>query len=163
MLPTYSISKIAAEAVVRFSAREFQLPTVITRFSVPYGDNGGWPWFHLMMMKSGTEIPIHSDRPNLFNPIHQDDYVAQIPAMLELASTPAHIVNWGGPQASLEEWCGILGELTGLEPRFRETTDTIGSVTLDLAHMHEAIGQATVDLRDGLRRLVEARDPELLV
>ena len=29
MLPTYSISKIAAEAVARFAAREFGLPTVV--------------------------------------------------------------------------------------------------------------------------------------
>ncbi len=162
MLPTYSICKIAAEAVARFAAREWQIPTVIARFSVPYGDNGGWPWFHLMMMNSGTPIPVHPDKPNLFNPIHEDDYVAQIPRLLELASVPANIVNWGGSQSSIEEWCAILGELTGLEPKFRSTDQTIGSVTLDLAHMHETLGEAKVSIRDGLRRMVEARNPELL-
>jgi nucleoside-diphosphate-sugar epimerase len=162
MLPTYSVCKIAAEAVARSAARIFEIPTVIARFSVPYGDNGGWPWFHLMMMKAGAEIPVHPDRPNLFNPIHEDDYIAQVPAMLALASVPATVINWGGPQSSIEEWCGILAELTGLEARFRETTDTIGSVTLDLTRMHDAIGLARVDVRSGLERMVAALEPALL-
>jgi len=162
MLPTYSISKIAAETVARFAAREWQVPTVIARFSVPYGNNGGWPWFHLLMMKSGAEIPVHPDSPNLFNPIHEDDYVAQIPAMLAQATVPATVVNWGGEQSSIEEWCGILAELTGLEPKFKVTDATIGSVTLDLSNMNKRLGPARVDLREGLRRMVEARNPELL-
>jgi UDP-glucuronate 4-epimerase len=162
MLPTYSICKIAAETVARFGAREWQIPTVIARFSVPYGNNGGWPWFHLMMMKGGAEIPVHADGPNLFNPIHEDDYIAQIPRMLELASVPASVVNWGGPQSSIEEWCAILGELTGLTPKFRETDQTIGSVTLDLGRMKETVGETRVPLRDGLRRMVESLNPELL-
>lgn len=162
MLPTYSICKIAAEAVARFAARQWRIPTVIARFSVPYGDNGGWPWFHLMMMKGGVEIPVHPERPNLFNPIHEDDYIAQIPAMLAQASLPARILNWGGPQSSIEEWCAILAELTGLEPRFRETDETIGSVTLDLSAMKQSVGEAKVGIREGIRRMLEARNPELL-
>ena len=162
MLPTYSLCKIAAETVVRFAAREWQIPTVIARFSVPYGDNGGWPWFHLMMMRSGAEIPIHPETPNLFNPIHEDDYIAQLPRLLSLASTPASVVNWGGPQSSIEEWCGILGELTGLEPRFKQTDRTIGSVTLDLARMKQEVGECRVPLRAGLERMVRALNPELL-
>ena len=42
-LRTYSICKIAAEATARWAAQRFELPTVITRLSVPYGDRGGWP------------------------------------------------------------------------------------------------------------------------
>jgi hypothetical protein len=72
LFPTYSISKIAAETVVRFGARHWNLPTTIARFSVPYGDNGGWPWYHLMMMKGGTPISLRPDGPNLYNPIHED-------------------------------------------------------------------------------------------
>jgi nucleoside-diphosphate-sugar epimerase len=162
MLPTYSLCKIAAEAVVRFAAREFGVPAVIARLSVPYGSNGGWPWFHLMMMRAGSEIPVHPDAPSLFNPIHEDDYVAHVPKLLGLASVPASIVNWGGAQASLEEWCAILAELTGLEPKFRPTEQTIGSVTLDLSRMRQTLGPTRVPLREGLRRMVEARNPELL-
>ena len=162
MMPTYSIAKIAAESMARFVAREWNLPTTIARFSVPYGDNGGWPWFHLLMMKAGHPIPVHPEAPNLFNPIHEDDYIAQIPRLLEIASAPAQIVNWGGEPASIEDWCGYLGELTGLLPKFDRTERTIARLPLDLARMHELVGPARVPWREGLRRMVQARAPELL-
>lgn len=162
MFPTYSISKIAAETVVRFASAQWNVPAVIARFSVPYGDNGGWPLFHLLMMRAGGEIPVHVEQPNVYNPIHEDDYVGQVPKLLAAASVPAVTVNWGGAPASIEEWCGYLGEITGLEPRFRATTDALGSIELDLTRMHELVGPATVPWRDGIRRMVGARFPDLL-
>ena len=163
MFPTYSISKIAAETVVKFAAREFGVPTTIARFSVPYGNNGGWPWFHLMMMKSGAPIAVHPDAPNRYNPIHEDDYIAQIPKLLEIADVPATILNWGGSEpVSIEEWCAFLAELTGLEPRFETREDTLGPLPVDTTKMDTLVGSTTVGWRDGVRRMVEARNPELL-
>jgi UDP-glucuronate 4-epimerase len=162
MMPTYSICKIAAETVVRFAAQHWSIPTTIARLSVPYGDNGGWPWFHVIMMKNGAPVPRHPDRPNLFNPIHEDDYIAQVPGLLEAAGVPATTVNWGGRQASLEEWCAHLAELTGLELKFRDDAQTIPSITMDLTRMHELVGEARTDWRDGIRRMVESLNPELL-
>lgn len=162
MFPTYSISKIAAETVVRFAAAQWNVPTVIARFSVPYGDNGGWPLFHLLMMRAGGEIPVHVEQPNVYNPIHEDDYIAQVPKLLAIAGVPAVTINWGGAPASIEEWCGYLGEITGLEPRFRPASDALGSLELDLTRMHELIGPAQVSWRDGIRRMVQARFPDLL-
>jgi len=163
LFPTYSISKIAAETVVRFAAGQWALPTVIARLSVPYGNQGGWPWFHLMMMKAGQPIAVHPEGPNLYNPIHEDDYIAHLPRLLGSADVPAVTVNWGGSDpVSIEEWCGYLAELTGLEPRFQKTEQALGSLRMDLSRMHELLGRTRVDWRDGLRRLVEARNPELL-
>jgi nucleoside-diphosphate-sugar epimerase len=163
MLPTYSISKIAAETMVRFASREWQIPTTIVRFSVPYGDNGGWPWFHLMMMHSGHPIPVHPDKPNTYNPIHEDDYIRQLPTMLAIAGVPPTTVNWGGKDTvSVEEWTAYLGELTGLSPRFNPTRDTIGPLPIDLTRMHELVGPTEIDWHDGFRRMVEALSPELL-
>ncbi len=163
MLPTYSLSKIAAESVVRFAARQYDVPTTIARFSVPYGPNGGWPLMHLEMMRAGRPIPVFPERPNIYNPIHEDDYVAHVPGMLEMATVPARVVNWGGSETvSLEEWCRYLGELTGLEATFKETRKTLPSLPLDLARMHEHLGLTKVSWRDGMRRLVELHAPELL-
>ena len=126
MMPTYSVCKIAAEAVARTAARQLDLPTTIARLNVPYGDNGGWPSFHLEMMLAGQPVPVHPDAPSLYNPIHDDDIAAQVPRLLEIASVPATIVNWAGrDQVSIEEWCAYLGELTGLEPKFVTTDQTI--------------------------------------
>ena len=65
MFPTYSISKIAGESVCRFTAAQFGIPATIARLSVPYGDNGGWPFYHLLMMKEGIPIDIHPETPNI--------------------------------------------------------------------------------------------------
>ncbi|MBI1815718.1 MAG: NAD(P)-dependent oxidoreductase [Deltaproteobacteria bacterium] len=162
MLPTYSICKIAAETMARFSARQWNLPTTIVRLSVPYGNNGGWPAMHLDWLLAGRPIPLNPEQPNLFNPIHEDDIFAHIPKLLAIASVPATVLNWGGSDAaSIEEWCGYLGQLTGHEPKFVTTDKTIGSITVDLTRMHELIGHTTVHWRDGLRRMIAARHPEL--
>jgi UDP-glucuronate 4-epimerase len=162
-LRTYSICKIAAEATARWAADRFSLPTTVARLSVPYGDRGGWPAIHLEMMINGTDIPVHLDAPSVYHPLHEDDIIAMVPGLIGAAGTPATTVNWGGDQAvSVEEWCGYLSELTGVPARFAPTRDTIDSVQIDLSRMHELVGTTSVDWRDGMRRMVASRHPELL-
>ncbi|MBW2243669.1 MAG: NAD(P)-dependent oxidoreductase, partial [Deltaproteobacteria bacterium] len=163
MMPTYSLAKIAAEAVVRFAARHWKLPTTIARLGVPYGDEGGWPWYHLMMMKSGVPIPVHPDGPNRFPLFHEDDYLRSIEGLLEMASVPATLVNWAGSEDTcIEEWCAYLGELTGLEPKLTAGDQTLAPLPLDVSKLEARVGPSQVSWREGLRRMVEARNPELL-
>lgn len=162
-LRTYSIGKIAAESTARWAALRFSLPTTIARLSVPYGDRGGWPAIHLEIMRNGGEIPVHLDAPSVYHPIHERDIIAMVPGLLDAASCPATVVNWGGSEAvSIEEWSTYLAELTGLEARFAPTAQTIDSVQIDLTKMHSLVGPTTVDWREGMRSMVEARHPELL-
>jgi UDP-glucuronate 4-epimerase len=163
MFQTYSISKIAAEAMARSCARRLKLPTTIARLNVPYSDQGGWPAFLLEAMLADQPVFVHEDGPSEYQPIHHDDIVAMIPALLDAARTPATIVNWAGDEvASIEDWCGYMGELTGLEPKFVSTPHTLSSVTCDLTRMHELVGHTRTQWRDGLARMVKARHPELL-
>ncbi len=99
LMPTYSICKIAAEVVARTVARSFAIPTTIARLNVPYGDGGGWPAIHLEQVLAGTPIAVSPDAPNTYNPIHEDDIIAMVPRLLEIASVPATVVNWGGSEA----------------------------------------------------------------
>ena len=162
-LRTYSICKIAAEATARWAARRFELPTTIARLSVPYGDRGGWPAIHLEMMLNGAAIPVHIDAPSVYHPLHEEDIFGMIPSLLAAARVPATVVNWGGDEGvSIEAWCGYLSELTGIEARFEPTASTIDSVQIDLSRMHALVGTTTVAWRDGLRRMVATRHPELL-
>jgi nucleoside-diphosphate-sugar epimerase len=155
LFPTYSISKIAAESVVRLCARRLGVPATIARLSVPYGDTGGWPFYHLIMMRSGAPIAVHPERPNLYNLLHVDDYLEKIPRLLAAASVDTTTVNFGGSQAtSIEEWCAYLQELTGIVPTFRDDPETFGSLCLDMERMHELIGPTRVDWRDGILRMV---------
>jgi UDP-glucuronate 4-epimerase len=161
-MPTYSISKIAAEVVARTGARQWGLPTTIARLNVPYGDNGGWPSFHLDWMLAGQPIMVHTNKPSLYNPIHEEDIIEKIPRLLEVAGVPATTVNWAGREAvSIEEWCGFMGELAGLEPQFAYTDQTLESVTTDNSLMHRLVGETSVAWREGMRRMVAVRHPEL--
>ncbi len=162
-LRTYSICKIAAEATARWSAQRYSLPTTIARLSVPYGDAGGWPAIHLEMMLNGSPIPVHDDAPSVYHPIHEDDIIGMVPGLVAAASVPALTVNWGGDETvSIEEWCGYLAELTGAPANLASTKDTIDSVDIDLSLMHERVGTTTVGWKEGMRRMVAARHPELL-
>jgi nucleoside-diphosphate-sugar epimerase len=163
MFPTYSISKIAAETVCRFVAHQFSIPTTIARLSVPYGNNGGWPFYHLLMMKEGIPIDVHPEAPNYYNLLHVDDYIDKIPYLLAAATSGVTTVNFGGSEkTSIEEWCAWLTELTGLEPVFRENPQAFGSLCIDTTRMHELIGPTAVDWKTGIRRMVESLSPDLL-
>jgi hypothetical protein len=114
------------------------------------------------MLLGGSAIPIHDGSSNLFNPIHEDDVIAMLEPLLAAASVPATVVNWGGDDAvGIEEWCQYLGGLLGVEPEFVKTDQTISSVNVDLTRMHELAGRTTVPWRDGFRRMVATRHPEL--
>ena len=163
MFPTYSIAKIAAERVCIFAAQQFGIPTTIARLNVPYGDNGGWPYFHFMLMRNGAPIEVHPERPNYYNPLHADDCVEKIPRLLACATPEVTITNFGGSQqVSIEEWCEYLGELVGVTPKFVENPKALGSVCIDLTRMHSLIGETRVDWRAGMHRMVKSLAPDLL-
>jgi UDP-glucuronate 4-epimerase len=163
MFPTYSISKIAGEVVARSMARALGVPTTIARLNLPYGDNGGWPYFHMEMILAGIPIPVPPGGPARYNPIHEDDIIATIPKLLEVASVPATTVNWAGDQTvSLQQWCTYLGSLVGREPAFEESEQTLRGVPTDVTRMRELIGGTTVDWHDGMRRMASKFHPELV-
>ncbi|MFK7975154.1 MAG: NAD-dependent epimerase/dehydratase family protein [Halioglobus sp.] len=163
MFPTYSISKIAAETVCKFAAHQHDIPTTIARLSVPYGDNGGWMYFHMLMMQGGIAIDLHPDKPNYYNPLHSDDYIEKIPYLLGAATQEVTTVNFGGSQqVSIEQWCEYIAELTGFEPVFQENPKAFGSLCIDTTRMHELIGETKVDWREGIRRQLENLAPEVL-
>ena len=164
MFPTYSIAKIAAETVCRFVAHQQGIPTTIARLSVPYGDNGGWMYYHLLMMQGGIPIDLHPEAPNYYNPLHVDDYLEKIPYLLAAATTDVTTVNFGGSQrVSIEEWCAYIVELTGFEPVFQDNPRAFGSLSIDTTRMHELIGETRVDWRDGIRSQILKLAPELLL
>jgi UDP-glucuronate 4-epimerase len=167
LLPTYSICKIAQETVVRFAAQEHGVPLTIARLSVPYGDNGGWPYWHTVMMQNNVPVTVHPEQPNQYTPLHADDYCRHIPYLLAAATPEATIVNWGGGQVvSVEEWCAWISELTGFKPTFDLQPSAFGSLVADITQLQNILGDepvSSVDWKDGIQRMLQNMAPQLLL
>lgn len=159
MSPTYSISKIAEEAVARFCSRAYDLPVTIARMNASYGTNGGLPTYHLDWVLAGQPVVTRWD-PCHYSLIHQDDINGQLEAILDAASTPATIVNWAGDETpSVQEWCAYMGEISGCAPDVRSIPidgTTRGSIA-DVSKRLSITGPCTVSWRDGLRRVFDER------
>jgi UDP-glucuronate 4-epimerase len=159
----YSFSKIAGEAVCTWVADQYKIPLTIIRICSTYGPEGGAPVDRLEMMLRKKPISLHPDKPNNYNPIYEDDYVELGIRAMEVAAVPPVVVNWAGSETvSAEDYCAYMGELVGVEPIFHYTTAAHTPLWPDVTHMHEVLGRTKIHWRDGFRRMIEARHPELL-
>ena len=160
--PTYCVSKIAQEAVTRFAAQEYQLPTVLARMNVAYGDNGGLPSMILDGMLAGQPVAVLPDRPSLCSPIHEDDIFEQTPRLLAAASVPATITNWGGDEVvEIQELTRYLAELSGLDLELVESAEGIHHYLLDATRRRSLAGECRVPWREGVKRMLAAKYPDL--
>ncbi|HXA73395.1 MAG TPA: NAD(P)-dependent oxidoreductase [Acidimicrobiales bacterium] len=158
----YSFSKVAGEAVCTWISREFGVPLTIIRICSTYGPEGGTPADRFERMLAGKPVRLHPDAPNNFNPIYEDDYVAHGIRALEVADALPVVVNWAGSETvSAEEYCAYMGELVGIEPTIVYDPAVHTALWPDVTHMHEVLGRTKVHWRDGFRRMIEARHPEL--
>lgn len=154
--PIYSISKVASEAVVKFTSEQFNIPAVIARMNVSYGANGGLPVMHLEAIKKGQPIYLHSDKPNYFSPVHEKDYYRQMLKLIAIASSPPVLVNWCGSQlVSAENWCEYMGSLLAIKPNIVHTDQVFPCTPCDTTHLHSLIGETEIDWKQGMRMLVE--------
>jgi nucleoside-diphosphate-sugar epimerase len=159
--PTYSVSKITQEAIARYCARAFDLPVTIARMNASYGPNGGLPTYHLDWAAARMPVVTRWD-PCPYSLIHQDDINEQTEALLDAASVPATVVNWGGDEGvSVQEWCAYIGELTGLPVDVQVTPipGTLRGSIADPTKRMSFTGPCKVGWRDGIRRTFEARYP----
>jgi nucleoside-diphosphate-sugar epimerase len=159
--PTYSMSKIAQEAVARTCARLYDLPVTIARMNASYGPNGGLPVYHLDAAAAGERVTTRWD-PCPYMPIHEDDINRQTAALLEAATVPARIVNWGGDDAvSVQEWCAFFAELTGHDVPVDvvETPGTLRGSIADPTARQAIAGRCEIGWKDGLRAAYAARHP----
>jgi UDP-glucuronate 4-epimerase len=160
--PNYSFSKVAAEAVCTWVAQRFDIPLTIIRICSTYGPHGGAPADRLDAMLARKPIRLHPDKPNNYNPIYEDDYVELGIRAMEVADTPPVVVNWAGSETvSIEEYCTYMARLVGVEPIFEKTVDAHAPLWPDVTRMHEVLGRTKVGWREGFRRMIVARHPEI--
>jgi nucleoside-diphosphate-sugar epimerase len=151
---------VAQEAVARFCASAFGLPVVITRLNTVYTDAQGFlPPINMDMIMRDMPVSVRWD-PMPHHPIHVDDMCLQLEAMLDAASTPANIVNWGGDEVvTTQEWCTMVGEWSGKAVTLKTepipgSTHTAGS---DQTKRKGITGPSTIGFREAFKAIYQAR------
>lgn len=158
----YSFAKVAAESVLTWIAQHHAIPLTIIRICSTYGPLGGAPADRLEAILAGKPIRLHPDKPNNYNPIYEDDYVALGIRAMEVASVPPVVVNWSGSETvSIEDYCTYLGKLVGKEPVFEYSESAHTPLWPDVTHMHQVLGRTQIPWQEGMRRMVKALHPEL--
>jgi nucleoside-diphosphate-sugar epimerase len=111
--PSSPVSKVSLEAIARFCAEAFDLPTTIARLNTIYGSFGGMPVMQMDDVVAGRTIQAVAE-PNVHSPIHMDDVLDQLEALLEAASPKALLVNWAGDEVvTTRQWCEQAASLCG--------------------------------------------------
>jgi nucleoside-diphosphate-sugar epimerase len=161
----YGTTKFAGEAVARTMSRIHNVPVTIPRLNWSYGKqgNGGLPGIIVGQLLAGQPIRIHPDWEMVGGPIHEDDLSNHIEGFLDGATVGGTITNWAGDDAvSVEQIVPWLADQMGIEYAFdpvREAwaypraTDNTKRVSL--------VGECTVKWRDGFRRVISERHPEV--
>jgi len=161
--PTYSVSKLAQEAVARTCARTLGLAVTIARMNASYGPNGGLVAYHLDSVVAGEPVTTRWE-PCRYSPIFQDDINAQAAALLGAASVPATIVNWAGDEVvTVQEWCAYGASLAGVTPTVNvtELPGTLRGSVADVRRRASITGPCTVGWKEGVRRTLAARHPAI--
>lgn len=112
--PTSPTAKIAQESIARYCARQLGLRVVITRLNAAYGPDGSYlPTSNMDAVVAGKPVTARWD-PHPHAPIHLDDIVGQVEALLDAASSPALIVNWAGDeQVTIQQWSQYAAHYCG--------------------------------------------------
>lgn len=166
--PMYGVSKTVTEGVVRSLCRIHALPTVIGRMNVAYGGpyfDGGLPGRQLDALLAGEPIRLQRGQRWFQAPIHEDDITRHALILLEQATVPATIVNWGGDEGvEVEEWVRYLGRLIGREPIFEYDDRPRAASWIGDHSRRVALGCACeVDWREGMKRMIRARRPDVVI
>jgi nucleoside-diphosphate-sugar epimerase len=162
-IPTYSVSKVAGEGVVRSLARVFSLPTTIARLGMGYGTfgHGGLPVRAFAKILAGQPIYI-SSRPQAVSVIHEDDIAADVEPLLKAAAVPATIVNWAGDELVDErEMYDYLGELAGIEPQLIvDDAKAVAFFAADATLRKSLTGPSRIPWKVGIQRTLRSRFPD---
>jgi nucleoside-diphosphate-sugar epimerase len=165
--PHYAMSKLAAESVVRFQARQLNLPTIITRLDVAYGSrgHGGVPMIIYEFIKNGMSYTRSEAGDSYCSLIHEDDIAEQAQNLIMKASVPAPVVNLGGDDiASVEEIIAYVEELTGLKIKMETGPDASwGMKVLDNTLRKQLGGPCKVPWKEGVRSALSIRHPDAVV
>jgi UDP-glucuronate 4-epimerase len=157
----YAASKIGAEYLLRHISEDYGLPVTIVRIFSFYGPRGGGVTQRIDQVARGEAVSVYPGVRNVHTPLYEDDYVEKTIAAAGIAKVGAEIVNVGGTEAiTTQEYCEIAGEILGKKPSFVENSKA-WPIWADTSKMVSLMGSNKVSMREGIRRIIEARDRRL--
>jgi UDP-glucuronate 4-epimerase len=155
---TSPATKLGLEAVARFCGRAFDVPITIARLNTVLGPTTAYHGALWRMVEQGREIVLPG-APNAHSPIHGDDMIDQIPALLEAASPRALIVNWCGDEVvTTQETLARTAEILGKPALARVVEDPAAPMgnAADPSLRRSITGPCRVAFWDGFAQLAEA-------
>jgi nucleoside-diphosphate-sugar epimerase len=161
--PSYSISKIATEAVVRTLCRLYGLPTTIGRLGVNYGPGcAGLPDAAFREMLAGRAMVVPPRGRSRAALVYNPDVIRQVEPLLAAASVPATIVNWNGDEGvEYRELLDHMAALAGLQPTYEEREGAGPVAGYGDAARRIAITGPAQDWRSAVRATLRANYPDL--
>jgi nucleoside-diphosphate-sugar epimerase len=150
----YPVAKLTSEGSVRAAARMLDLPTTIARMNVGYSwtGHGGLPVMQYNTFKNGQPWLKPVGYNNIGSPIGGVDIAAQAHRLLQIATVPATVINWGGDDPVTDQEMGeYVAELTGVTAQFVESPVSFDSFWSDNALREKLIGKCAQHWKDGVR------------
>lgn len=147
--------KLGLEAVARYCARSFNLPTTIARLNTVFGLPGTYHTKMIERALDGEGFAAPCD-PNPHRPIHTEDMQDQIEALLDAAGTPALITNWCGDDVvSTQDVAARIEELSGkrLQIDIRSVPGTPAGTSADARRRQSITGPCKVAFAPAFDRL----------
>lgn len=157
----YAASKIGSEFLLRHLSEDYGLPVTIVRIFSFYGPRGGAVTQRIDQVLRGEPVSVFPGEANLYTPLYEDDYVAKTIGAAGIAKVGCETLNVGGSEAvTIQEYCGMAGEMIGKEPVFVENSSS-WPIAADVTKMERLLGPSEVSVREGVRRVIESADQRL--
>lgn len=160
-IENYAASKIASEFLLRHVSEDYGLPVTIVRIFSFYGPRGGAITQRIDQVASGQPVSVYPGVRNVYTPLYEDDYVEKTIAAAGIAKVGGEVINVGGTEPiTIQEYCAIAGEILGKEPVFVQNSKA-WPIWGDTTKMARLLGPNKVSMREGIRRVIEARHERL--
>jgi len=149
----YAMSRLGGEWMVDYFSRRNSTPAVLHRICYGYHEEFGIPADLARQIRDGEPIDLTTEFVNV---IWLDDLMDKMIASWALASVPPKVLNLTGlEKVSVRAMAERLGELMGIEPKFRGAPKGT-SLLADAREMARLLGPPATSLDEGLRRVARS-------
>ncbi|MAG32432.1 MAG: epimerase [Deltaproteobacteria bacterium] len=157
--PSSPVSKVTLEAIARFCAEAFDLPTTILRPSAPYGLSIDMVTTVIdSVLEDRPVFAVHDPQP--LSVIHVDDMCEQIEQLVDAASIPATVLNWASDEVvTIQEIAALAAERAGRTAQIQigGKPGVARGAVVDTTRIRSLVGPCKSSFREEFDRVYDAR------